>query len=217
MRVALYWVPAAQDPLFAAGSAWLGRDVRSGAAMAQPDIADLPALTADARRYGLHATLRPPMRLAGTWNAFLADARTLARECTPFALPCLRVCDVGGFLALRESAPCAPLYALADACVLGTEVHRAAPGAAELARRRAAGLTARQDALLEAYGYPYVLNEWFFHITLTRRLGAAEMARLRPLAEAYFAPVLDVARVVDGFCVCVEESQEVKVKEDLLF
>ena len=167
MRVALYWVPEARDPLFAAGSAWLGRDVRSGAALPQPAIADLAALTADARRYGLHATLRPPMRLAGTWDAFLADARAVARACAPFALPALHLCDVGGFLALREAAPCVPLRALADACVLGTEAHRAPPDTAELARRRAAGLTARQDALLEAFGYPYVLDAWFFHVTLT--------------------------------------------------
>ena len=79
-----------------------------------------------------------------------------------------RVCDVDGFLALRESAACAPLQALADECMLRTEAHRAPPGMAELARRRAGGLSARQDALLQAYGYPYVLDEWGFSMSRCR-------------------------------------------------
>ena len=217
MRAALYWVPAADDPLFAAGSAWLGRDVRTGAAVSQPALCGIGEITADARRYGLHATLRPPMRLSGSWAAFAAAAHAVARECAPFALPRLRVCQVGGFLALRECTPCAPLQALADLCVRRTEAHRAPADAAELARRRQAGLNARQEAMLAAYGYPYVLDEWFFHVTLTRRLDAPEMARWRPAAEAHFAQALAEARNVEEICVCVQEEGDFTVKEGLSF
>ena len=214
-RAALYWVPEEIDPLFAAGSAWLGRDMRLGVSVTQPPIAGIAAITGDARRYGLHATLRPPMRLATTWEDFRAAAHLVARECRPFALPALRVCDVGGFLALRENVACARLADLADRCVLSTETHRAPPGEAELARRRAAGLSARQDALLTAYGYPYVLDEWFFHVTLTRRLSSAEMAEWRPLAEAHFAAVLGVARTVAAVCICVQDGGDFTVAEEI--
>ena len=214
-RAALYWVPKEDDPLFAAGSAWLGRDMRLGVSVTQPPIAGIAEITSDARRYGLHATLRPPMRLATSLEDFRAGVHLAARECTPFKLPALRVCDVGGFLALRENVACARLADLADRCVLGTAAHRAPSDDAELARRRAAGLSARQEALLTAYGYPYVLDEWFFHLTLTRRLSGAEMAEWRPLAEAHFAAVLDGPRLVAAICICVQDTGDFTVAEEI--
>ena len=213
MRAALYWVPDLNDPLFAAGNRWLGRDAETGARMMQPSFDGLAEITGDARRYGLHATLRPPMRLATGWEEFAAAAHEIAAAVEPFPLPPLAVCNVGGFLALRETAPCAALQTLADACVQGTERHRLRPGAEELARRRAAGLTARQDALLVAYGYPFVLDEWFFHITLTRRLSAAELAAWQPRAEAHFAPVLTVPRVVAEVCICTQMDGDFLIAE----
>ena len=206
IRAALYWVPALDDPLFAAGNAWLGRDAETGASVPQPDIEGIAALTADPRRYGLHATLRPPMRLATGWEEFSAAARDIAQSCAPFALPPLSLCDIGGFLALRESNPCPALRDLADRCVLGTERHRLRPDAAELARRRAAGLTEVQDALLVAFGYPYVMEEWFFHVTLTRRLDAREMGRIGTLAEAHFAAALAAPRWVEDICICTQNG-----------
>jgi hypothetical protein len=213
IRAALYWVPALDDPLFAAGTAWLGRDPETGASVPQPDIPGLPELTRDARRYGLHATLRPPMRLATGWEEFAEAAHAIAASGAPFPLPALELQDVGGFLALREATPCQALQRLADRCILGTERHRLRPGAEELARRRAAGLTPRQDALLEQYGYPYVLDEWFFHITLTCRLDAAEKARIWPRAAAHFAPVLRLPRRVEDVCICTEGPGEFLVAE----
>ena len=213
MRVALYWVPALRDPLYAAGISWLGRDVETGARVAQPGIAGIGELTADARRYGVHATLRPPMRLATGWEEFSAASHAIAAASRPFTLPALHVCEIDGFLALRETAPCAELHDLADRCVHGTERHRLRPDAAELARRRASALTPRQDALLDQYGYPYVLDTWFFHITLTRRLDDAELRRVKPLAEAHFAASLAVPRVVEDICICTQMDGDFLIAE----
>jgi hypothetical protein len=217
MRAALYWVPALDDELYALGSAWLGRDAETGAAVPQPCVQGIEAFTAEPRRYGLHATLRPPMRLATGWEEFCEAAYHVAASCSPFALPALMICDVGGFLALREAAPCPGLQALADRCVRGTERHRLRAGADELTRRRAAGLTPRQDELLQTFGYPYVLDEWFFHITLTTRLTGAEMARIRPIAEAYFAPVLACARLVQDICICTQSDGNFLIAERVKF
>ena len=47
-RVAFYYAPADDDPLARAAADWFA---------AHPDV------TRDARSYGFHATLKPPMRL----------------------------------------------------------------------------------------------------------------------------------------------------------
>ena len=117
-----------------------------------------------------------------------------------FDLPGLAVADLFGFLALRETAPCPELQALADSCVAGMDHLRAPPDSAELAKRRRGGLSAAQDANLLRWGYPYVFATWFFHMTLTRRLSAEEHARVRPRAEAFFAASLARPRRVADIC-----------------
>ena len=206
MRVALYWTPEPQDPLAALGAAWLGRDAETGALVPQPDVDGLAALTEAPRLYGLHATLRPPMRLATGWEEFIAAAHDVAARVAPFDLPPLALSDLSGFIALRESVPCPELQALCDACVLGTDRHRLQPGADELGKRRKAGLSARQEAMLQRWGYPYVLEEWFFHVTLSRRLETAEMARILPKAAAYFEPALSLKRRVGTLSVCTQRD-----------
>ncbi len=204
MRVALYWTPEPQDPLAALGAAWLGRDAETGALVPHPDVQGLAALTEAPRVYGFHATLRPPMRLATGWEEFIAAARDVAARVAPFDMPALVVSDLSGFVALREQVPCPALQALCDACVLNTDRHRLQPGADELNKRRRAGLSARQEAMLQRWGYPYVLEEWFFHMTLSRRLQPREMARLLPQAAAYFGPALAVTRRVETVSVCTQ-------------
>lgn len=189
MRAALYWAPSPKDPLHAAGSAWLGRDAETGATLPQPAVPGLPAITADARGYGLHATLKPPFRLATSYAALLADAERFAARMAPFDLPPLAVMDLKGFLALRETAPCPALRGLTDGAVAALDAHRAAPTEDELARRRKAGLSSRQEAMLARWGYPYLEEDWQFHVTLTRRLTPAESGVIRPAAEAHFAQV----------------------------
>lgn len=205
-RAALYWAPAPEDPLHAAGSVWLGRDAETGATLPQPAVAGIAELTADPRGYGLHATLKPPFRIATSWAALRADAAALAARIAPFALPPLAVADLKGFLALRETAPCPALHALADRAVAALDAHRAPPSEAELARRRKPGLTPRQEALLGLWGYPYVLEEWRFHVTLTRRLTPEEKARLHPAAEAHFADSAGCARRVEAICLFTQAA-----------
>lgn len=201
MRVALYYVPALSDPLWRAGCAWLGRDPETAATLPQPEVPDIHAVTADARLYGFHCTLKPPMRLATNYHAFVDDAAALARGLAPFAMPRLHVADLSGFLAVREAEPCPALNALANVCVAGVDHHRAPPGAAELARRRQGGLSVAREANLLRWGYPGVFDEWRFHMTLTRRLTEPERAVFLPAAQKHLAPALPYPRRVDEICV----------------
>ncbi len=157
-------------------------------------------MTREPGLYGFHATLKPPMRLAHRWADLVEDATALAETVAPFELPPLRVADLDGFLALQETVSCPPLHALADACVTELDSHRQPAEAAELARRRQAGLTAVQDAMLLDWGYPYVLDQWRFHMTLTRRLSSEERAAAQPAAEAHFASALAQPRRVADIC-----------------
>jgi hypothetical protein len=196
--------------LFAAAASWLGRDPESDALAPQPEVDGIAEVTAEPRLYGFHATLKPPMRLdeGRQWFDVLTAARELADRTAAFALPHLSVQDLHGFLALRETTPCAPLQALADACVEHLDPLRAPPSEAELARRRRGKLTAEQDAMLVRWGYPYVFSTWFFHMTLTRRLTADEKARYQPAAEAYLARALSVPRLVEDICLFTQAAPD---------
>ncbi len=207
-RLALYWAPAEDDPLHALGSAWLGRDAATGAAVAQPavDGVDLAQATADPRGYGLHATLKPPFRLRHGYAAARTDAAALAARIAPFDLPPLAVHDLDGFLALRETAPCPDLHALADACVTALDDHRVPPDAAEIARRRPDRMTAPQRAHLDRWGYPYVFEEWRFHVTLTRRLSSDEKAVLMPAVTTFLGDAPSRPRRVEAISLFVQPA-----------
>ena len=205
-RAALYYAPALDDPLWQCGCAWLGRDPETAAALEQPALPGIAEVTADARLYGFHATLKPPMRLLHGWAPLLADVEALAARLAPFDLPPLRVADLSGFLALREAAPCPSLHALADACVEALDPHRALPTPEELAWRRRGGLSAAEDALLVRWGYPAVFETWRFHMTLTRRLPESDRPRWQQAAEAHFAPALAVQRRVEDICVFTQAA-----------
>ena len=201
LRVAIYWAPEPGDPLARAGATWLGRDAELGAPATQPDVPGLAEATASPRRYGFHATLRPPMRLATGWEEIVSAAHQLAASTAAFDMPRLQITELGGFLAIQQATPCPALHALADLCVTATDKHRLRADATELAQRRVAGLTARQDDMLLRWGYPYVLADWRFHMTLSHRLPPAEMARLKPIAEAHFAAALQQPRRVESIAV----------------
>jgi hypothetical protein len=207
-RVALYWAPDRADPLWNAGNSWLGRDPEHAAKLPQPPLPAIEVITEAPRQYGFHATLRPPMHLATGWDEFLAAAETVAASLKPFDLPPLAVENLDGFLALRESAPCQALHTLADTCVRCTDMHRLPASESELSKRRAAGLSFEEEQLLQLWGYPYVMQRWRFHMTLSRRLTFAEMATWRPAAEAHFAPALAAKRIVRDISVFTGRTGE---------
>jgi putative phosphonate metabolism protein len=209
-RVAIYYAPLQDDPLTSLSSSWLGRDPIANAPVVQPALDGIAEITAEPSSYGFHATLKPPMRLVdgADWRSFVAAVRAMAADIAPFALPPLAVADLRGFLALRETRPCAPLQALADVCVERIDSFRAPPSADEMARRRRAGLSPWQDAMLLRWGYPYVFDTWFFHMTLTRRLSDTEKDRILPAAEAWFAPALAVDRQVRDICLFTQATPD---------
>lgn len=191
-RWAIYFSPPADSPWAREGARWLGRDV-DGGGIAPPRPAPgwsadaWGALTEEPRRYGWHATLRAPWRLADRYSPvdLLAALRGIADGVTAFELPTLRARRLGGFIALRPLHPCAQLDALARSCVTALQPLAAPLLPAELARYAHRNLTPRQRDQLGLWGYPYVFEDFHFHMTLTGRLDAlAPSAQEALLQEA---------------------------------
>lgn len=188
-RYAVYYAPE-PGPFALAAAEWLGWDPVLGAAVAQPDLGlDLANLTDDPRKYGFHGTLKPPFRLAeGIDRNAVSDALTaLAADLKPVEMPGLHLVALDGFLALVPQGDTSGLLALAAEAVESLDNLRAPLTEAEIVRRRPERLTPRQRALLDQFGYAYVMEEFRFHLTLSRRLTATENAALMPLARAHFA------------------------------
>lgn len=190
MRYAVYFTPPPGTPLAVEGAAFLGRDAFSGATVPAPVIPGIEPsrvaeITADPRRYGFHGTLKPPFALAeGRSEDELRDAfRRFAASRVPFETR-LVVGRLSGFLALVPADAEPRLRALADGAVMTLDPFRRPPGEAELARRRRSGLSPAQEANLLAWGYPYVQDEFRFHMTLSGRLDEPELGLVEKAARA---------------------------------
>ncbi len=185
-RVAIYHVPGGD--LGVLGARWLGWDIRRGCASPAPGGSnpEREKATARPRRYGLHATIKPPFRLAdpGALAALAEAAADLCAGLAPVTLRGLRLDRMGRFLALLPEGGAEGLSALAARVVADLDRFRAPPGAAELQRRNRARLSPSQRDNLRRWGYPHVMADFRFHITLTGPLedsvAARIQARLRP-------------------------------------
>ena len=213
-RYAVYYAPPPRSPLALFGAAWLGRDAESGESLAPHDLYQITvdrwraAISAPAP-YGFHGTLKPPFALApdtGEADLFAAVAALGASQ-APVTLGRLRLKRLGGFLALMpEQAD--GIAALAARCVRELDRFRAPPSAAEMDRRRAKGLSAAQEDLLQHWGYPYVLQEFRFHLTLTGNLPDAEADIFEAALETRFAPLREQRVAVDDICIFRQETRQ---------
>jgi len=181
-RYAIYFAPTRRSALGRFGHAWLARDVGAGADMEVPGILAqrLTEITAEPRVYGFHATLKPPFALAKGQSAVALDRALAAFAAVrpSFLAPVLHLTRLDGFWALTFAEPSAAANRLAADCVARFDRFRAPPSQEEFKRRRRAGLSRSQEALLRRWGYPCVLREFRFHMTLTARLAGAEAALL---------------------------------------
>jgi putative phosphonate metabolism protein len=193
-RYAIYHAAGADSALSRFGAALIGYDAHTGdelpfpadAVYAVPDWRDV---TSDPRKYGFHATLKAPMTLApGRTEAELAIAcATFAAKARP--IPVIRpvVDSISGFIAVIPAEPVDALQQLAADCVRDFDGFRAALTAADRARRRPEKLSERQRDHLDRWGYPYVMEEFRFHMTLTGRLDADRRGPILDMLRTRFA------------------------------
>jgi putative phosphonate metabolism protein len=211
MRAALYYAPPADHPLSHRAALWLGRDAWSGANLGRTavsgfDADTIDALTAEPRRYGFHATLKPPFRLAEgrSLEELRASLRAFCRGHSPVLIPALKLERIGAFFALTPGTDPADVQALAADAVRYFDPFRAPPTAEEIARRRPERLTPRQREQLAAWGYPYVFDEFRFHMTLTGPVPEDQRDGMEAVLRARFADFIGAPLTVDMLCLFVE-------------
>ncbi len=179
-RYALYYAPEPSSALWRFGSAVLGYDAATGAAIdALTPEGVTPtgwaAMTSDPRRYGFHATLKAPFHLAngvGEVDLVVALARFAEKQAAVNLGNCSIEVVESAFVALIPKRTPAELAALEQAIVTGFDGFRAPLTEADRSRRNLNALSARQRQQLEQWGYPYVLDDFRFHMTLSGRLEA---------------------------------------------
>lgn len=206
-RYAVYYAPREGAFAFRAND-WLGREPGNRRDLPQPilpGIGDPRDITAEPRRYGFHGTIRAPFRPAeGVGeDGIRATVSGLAAQLAPVICEGLRMETLHGFVALTPLGCEAALLDLGAAVVEGTNRLRAPLTGAEIARRRPDRLSPRQRELLDRWGYPHVMEEFRFHLTLTDRLDQPEP--IRAALEAHFAPVLPQPFVIEDLCLFGED------------
>lgn len=172
-RYAIYYMPP-KGALADFAAAWLGWDSARGTPVCQPDVPGLSDITRTPRKYGFHATLKAPFQPAEgvTFDALRIVTEQMAQTCAPATSEGLDLTRMGRFLALTPRGDTAGIDRIAAHIVRHMDRYRAPLSEAEFARRRKAHLSARQDAQLVRWGYPYVMEDFRFHLTLTGRLPA---------------------------------------------
>lgn len=213
-RYAIYFCPDPSSALWQFGSSVLGYDSYNGATVAHPEMdavstASFATWSESPRRYGFHATLKAPFYLKeGVLETdVLHEAQQLARELNALEIGHLTIASLGKFAALVPESEAQLLHDLAWACVNCCENLRAPLTPRDRERRLAAGLTPRQMRYLDQFGYPFVKDEFRFHMTLTGPLGESEREHaLATLRKIYSS--IDVPAELDGISLARQEPEQ---------
>lgn len=186
-RYAIYYTPPAG--LFAEfGASWLGWNPETGKAVIQSGLIglDQAELTKEPQKYGFHATLKAPFRLNDTANLndLSGAVDLLARDLKPPPLTELELSLIGGFFALRPAQDTVQMRAFATQVVMQLDPLRATLNEVEISRRNPGRLSPKQRSYLDRWGYPYVLDEFCFHMTLSGHLSERDMPYIQHALEA---------------------------------
>ena len=213
-RYAIYYVSAPGSALDRFGAELLGYDARSGEDIPFPDgvlhaVPDWHALTQDPRKYGFHATLKAPFALAQgkTEAELLAACADFADAARPAPVITPVVGAISGFIAVIAKERSEELERFAADCVTALDSFRAPLTAADRARRNPQRLTPRQCEYLDRWGYPYVMDEFRFHMTLTGRLDPSRREAVLTMLRHRFAIIGLERLAIDRIAVfCQDDS-----------
>ena len=192
-RYALYFAPAPLSPLQVFGARVLGYDQATGRnASHYPTIVNqVPnwqLLTRDPARYGFHATFKAPFELAPlrTEAELVSEVERAASQWETIDLGALAVGKISTFIALVPCRTPPGLAEFAQALVERFDSFRAPMSAADRARRHPDRLTGRQRAHLDRWGYPFVHDEFRFHMTLAGPIKPQQIHFVRDSLQRVF-------------------------------
>jgi len=206
MRAAIYFTPAKDDPLTLRAAEWLGRDAFDNRATRDPNPF-VDAFISEPARYGFHATLKAPFRLADgtTLNDLDSELDAFTQRMQTFYLGTLAVTRLDSFFALTVQTAPPRLLQVEEAVRTTFEPFRAPLTEQEVARRNPERLSERQQANLSRWGYPYVGQDFRFHMTLTNSIvDDDEAAQVEKRLHSLFNPVIETPVVIDALALFVE-------------
>jgi putative phosphonate metabolism protein len=192
-RYAIYFTPQPSSPLARFGASVLGYDCFDRVDVPHPETkamtdAVFARITAEPRKYGFHATLVAPFHIERFLEAdLLAAVDDFARYNLPVDVGPLAVDSIGAFIALKPETKVPKVDNLAAALVEFFDPYRAALTEADRVRRMTAHLSPRQRELLGRWGYPFVFDQFRFHMTLTNSLQASELASVKSVLAGLYA------------------------------
>lgn len=212
-RYAIYFVPDCVSSLGRYGRRILGGKGPDGAAGSrwQPagiDPEEIADITAAPRRYGFHATLKAPFCLSDDYDEqdLIDEAARFCIGRAAIELPRLAVGTLSDFVALRPVEPVPAVDQFAAECVRHFDRFRARVPGTAAAHSRDSGLDPRERELMEQWGYPYVLDRYRFHMTLSCPLDPRRRKAFC-VAAAQSLPDLGPCRL-DAVTICREELQD---------
>lgn len=209
MRCAITFVPPADDPLTVAAAQWLRRDPYSGAKLSEPieglTDADHAFLTALPRRQGFHATFKAPFRLAEGRSVHELERRLdgFCGGLAPIRLA-TRIALMDNVFAFVPEAPEPELDMLAARVVTEFDAFRSPLSEIDIARRDVSRLTGRQLANLMAWGYPFVFDQFRFHMTLTGPIDHLERDHVMTVLSRHFGGLAKGPVIVGQLVLAVE-------------
>lgn len=214
-RYAIYFAPQEESQLAAFGEKWLGRTPEDPTQEREAPPSDFcdeeyRKLVESPRHYGFHATLKAPFELAQNKNAdqLIQAIRCVSCTHSPFLLQPLRVHCIGKFLALVPQSTEPPLARLHAACLRKLDSFRAPLSDFDYSRHMAKKLSGRQQRLLKCFGYPFVLEEFRFHMTLTGNLPKKQRIPYKDKIERLASPALRSPVEVHGICLFHQKNRK---------
>lgn len=211
-RYAIYYTPPTGSALSNFGAGVLGYDASNGSdvpftAQLEQAFPQWRRYVAEPARYGFHATLKAPFTLApGFEEADLVDAAAaVAGRLLPAVLGPLAVASMHRFVALLPRDRQAGSM-LAAEIVRVFEYLRAPLSEVDRSRRLETQLSPRQVDLLDCWGYPYVMDEFRFHMTLAGPLEPKLLASACEALRRHFSCELDSV-VIDAISIFKQISR----------
>ena len=181
-RYAIYYVPSENSELDLFGKCWLGWDPYKGVETTKSDLSKLPSfkkfssLVLTPKQYGFHGTIKAPFRLKNeyTYNDLENKVREISKQIHSFYFDQLIIKKLGNFIGLIPTNNL-KINAVSNKFVEELDYLRDELSESEIKKRKPHKLTSNQKQMLFKWGYPYVFNEFKFHLTLTSKLNVVEI------------------------------------------
>ena len=208
-RYAIFYTPP-PGPFADFGAFWLGWDSLKCCSVAHPELAeiDVAALTEAPRKYGFHATFKAPFRPNDTVDetSLVEVVESYAAHHAPVSIEQLVLRYDNGFLALRHLGDTQKLNSLAADIVRELDIFRAPLNVTEIAQRRRTDLSSRQDAQMLEWGYPFIFEDFHFHMTLSGSIDHETAKQIMPTLEVLIDPVKPAKFVIDAITLMGQDT-----------